>query len=218
MTCHFFTNGITDKINTVGNSVRKIIGKLSTLFIMLITKEITDGTFRRYFSESSGTIHFPIVLLITVLYRKNHWWIENHLWYLTVSENFWLNSKFKINIIDGITDRMIKNINILLSVGKCPNKKPRIPNFTTDPSPFFFFFFFFLFFSSLLNSFSSPPCSGMSSSSSFSSLSPLLLLFFSMLRYVFFFFLIFSSQFFLISILYECFFFLFLVSPATILR
>jgi len=153
--------------------------------------ELSVGIF-----QSSRTIHFPIVLLITVLYRKNHWWIENHLWYLTVSENFWLNSKFKINIIDGITDRMIKNINILLSVGKCPNKKPRIPNFTTDPSPFFFFFFFLLFFSSLLNSFSSPPCSGMSSSSSFSSLSPQLLLFFSMLRYVFSFLIFFFSVFF----------------------
>ena len=152
-----FTNGITDRINTVGNSIRKIIGKL---FIMLITKRITDGTIRRYFSESSGTIHFPIALLITVLYRKNHRRIENCQWYLAVSENFWLNSNFKLNITDGITGRMIKNINILLSVGKCPNKKPRISNFTTDPSPFFFFFFFF----------SSPLCSGMSSSSSFSSL------------------------------------------------
>jgi hypothetical protein len=72
----FFTNGITDEINSVGNSVSKIIGKLSTLFIMLITKGITDGTFRRYFIESSGTIHFSIALLITVLYKQNHRQIE----------------------------------------------------------------------------------------------------------------------------------------------
>jgi hypothetical protein len=39
---------------------------------MLITKGITDGTFRRYFTESSKTIRFPIALLITVLYRQNH--------------------------------------------------------------------------------------------------------------------------------------------------
>ena len=51
---------------------------------MLITKGITDGTFRRYFIESSGTIHFPIALLITVLYKQNHQRIEN----LAVSENF----------------------------------------------------------------------------------------------------------------------------------
>jgi len=63
-------------IFTVGNFVCKIVGELSTLFIMLITKEITDGTFRRYFTESSGTIHFLIALLITVLYRQNHRPIE----------------------------------------------------------------------------------------------------------------------------------------------
>jgi hypothetical protein len=43
---------------------------------MLITKGITDGTFRRYFTESSETIHFPIALLITVLYKQNHRRIE----------------------------------------------------------------------------------------------------------------------------------------------
>jgi len=43
---------------------------------MLITKGITDGTFRRYFIESSGTIHFPIALLIIVLYKQNHRRIE----------------------------------------------------------------------------------------------------------------------------------------------
>jgi hypothetical protein len=63
-----FTNGITDGINSVG--------KLWTLFIMSITKGITNEKFHRYFPESSGTVHFSIVLLITVLYRQNHWWIE----------------------------------------------------------------------------------------------------------------------------------------------
>ena len=64
------------KKNDVGNSVSKIIDKLSILFIMWITKGIIDETFRRYFTESSETIHFPIALLITVLYRQNHWRIE----------------------------------------------------------------------------------------------------------------------------------------------
>jgi hypothetical protein len=40
------------------------------------TKGITNGKFRRYFSESSGTIHFPIVLLIVVLYIQNYRRIE----------------------------------------------------------------------------------------------------------------------------------------------
>jgi hypothetical protein len=59
-----FTNGITDGINSVG----KFVGKLWTLFIMSITKGITDGQFRRHFPESSRTVHFPIALLIVVLY------------------------------------------------------------------------------------------------------------------------------------------------------
>jgi hypothetical protein len=42
----------------------------------LITKGIIDGTFRQYFTESFGTIRFPIALLITILYRQNHWRIE----------------------------------------------------------------------------------------------------------------------------------------------
>jgi hypothetical protein len=50
-------------------SVGKNIGKRCTLFIMSITKGITDGKFRRYFPESSETVHFSIALLITVLYR-----------------------------------------------------------------------------------------------------------------------------------------------------
>jgi hypothetical protein len=39
---------------------------------MSITKGIIDGPFRRYFPESTGTVHFPIALLIIVLYRQNH--------------------------------------------------------------------------------------------------------------------------------------------------
>jgi hypothetical protein len=43
---------------------------------MSITKGITDGIFRRYFPESSKTVHFPIALLIVVLYWQNHRQIE----------------------------------------------------------------------------------------------------------------------------------------------
>jgi len=46
---------------------------------MLITKGIIDGMFRRYFTENSGTIHFPIALLIIVIYRQNHRRIEKSL-------------------------------------------------------------------------------------------------------------------------------------------
>jgi hypothetical protein len=57
-------------------SVGKFIGKLWTLFIISITKGITDGIFHRYFPESSRIIHFPIALLIVVLYGQNHRRIE----------------------------------------------------------------------------------------------------------------------------------------------
>jgi len=43
---------------------------------MSITKEITNEKFCQYFPESSGTIHFPIALLITVFYKQNHKRIE----------------------------------------------------------------------------------------------------------------------------------------------
>jgi len=43
---------------------------------MLITKGITDGKFRQYVPERSETVHFPIALLIIVLYRQNHQRIE----------------------------------------------------------------------------------------------------------------------------------------------
>jgi len=52
------------------------VGKLRTLFIMSITKGITDEMFCRYFSESSKTVHFSIALLIVVLYGQNHQRIE----------------------------------------------------------------------------------------------------------------------------------------------
>jgi hypothetical protein len=75
-----FTNGITDGIYSVGNSVvksvGKSVGKLWTLFIMSITKGITNGNFRWYFPESSRTVHFPIALLIVVFYGQNHRHIE----------------------------------------------------------------------------------------------------------------------------------------------
>jgi hypothetical protein len=50
-------------------SIGKSVGKLWTLFIMSIIKGITNRKFCRYFTESSGTVHFPIALLIAVLYR-----------------------------------------------------------------------------------------------------------------------------------------------------
>jgi len=58
----FFTNEITDGIKSVGNFVDKML----TLFIMSITDGITNEKFRRYFPESSGNVHSPIVLLITI--------------------------------------------------------------------------------------------------------------------------------------------------------
>jgi hypothetical protein len=43
---------------------------------MSITKKIIDGKFRQYFSKSSRTVHFSIVLLIIILYKQNHQRIE----------------------------------------------------------------------------------------------------------------------------------------------
>jgi hypothetical protein len=43
---------------------------------MSITKGITNENFRQYFPESSRTIHFPIALLIVVLYGQTHRQIE----------------------------------------------------------------------------------------------------------------------------------------------
>ena len=63
-----FTNGITDGITngifSVGNSVGTFVGKLWTLFIMLITKGITDGKFRRYFPESKSPTYWKVVGVI----------------------------------------------------------------------------------------------------------------------------------------------------------
>jgi hypothetical protein len=91
-----YTNRITDRINS--------IGKLLTLFIISITKGITNRKFHRYFLESSKIVHFQIALLITVLYRQNHWRVEviSVIW--RISKKFWLNWKFKLNITYGITD------------------------------------------------------------------------------------------------------------------
>jgi len=51
---------------SIGNSVGKIVSKLLTLFIMSITKGISNEKFCRYFQESSRTVYFLIALLITV--------------------------------------------------------------------------------------------------------------------------------------------------------
>jgi hypothetical protein len=47
MTCHFYQRNYRRKILSVNS-----VGKLWTLFIMSITKGITNGIFRRYFPES----------------------------------------------------------------------------------------------------------------------------------------------------------------------
>jgi hypothetical protein len=78
----------------------KFVGKPWTLFIMSITKGITNEKFCRYFSESSGTVHFLITLLITVLYRQNHRRIEKSS---MLFDNF-LRFFIKLNITDKITD------------------------------------------------------------------------------------------------------------------
>jgi hypothetical protein len=69
MTCHFYQRNYRQ--NLFCWSVGKSVGKLWILFIKSITNGITNGIFRRYFSESSRTVHLPIALLIVVLYRKN---------------------------------------------------------------------------------------------------------------------------------------------------
>jgi len=70
-------------------SFGKSVGKLWILFIMSIIKGITDGIFHRYFPESSRTVHFPVALLIVVLYGQNHDELKSHRCYLAV---FWKNS------------------------------------------------------------------------------------------------------------------------------
>jgi len=62
-TCHFYQQ----------NYLRNL---LWILFIMSITKGITDETFRRYFSESSEIVHFSIALLIIIIHEQNHQHIE----------------------------------------------------------------------------------------------------------------------------------------------
>jgi hypothetical protein len=71
----FLPTELPTKFIPLVKSIGKLVGKLWTLFIMSITKGITDGIFHRYFLKSSITVHFPIAPLIVVLYRQNHWWI-----------------------------------------------------------------------------------------------------------------------------------------------
>ena len=42
----------------------------------MMTCHFYQQNYRRYFPESSGTVHFPIALLITIFYRQNYRWIE----------------------------------------------------------------------------------------------------------------------------------------------
>jgi len=51
MTCHFYQQNYRRNFSSV-NSLDNYVGKLWILFIMSITKGITDGIFRRYFPES----------------------------------------------------------------------------------------------------------------------------------------------------------------------
>jgi hypothetical protein len=67
MTCHFYQRNYQQRISSV-KSIGKFVGKLWTLFIMSIIKGIIDEIFRRYFSESSKTVHFLTAVLIVVLY------------------------------------------------------------------------------------------------------------------------------------------------------
>jgi len=71
MTCHFYRRIYRRNYRrnyrrkySLGNSVSKFVGKLWTLFIMLITKGITDGKFRRYFPESKSPTDWKVVSVI----------------------------------------------------------------------------------------------------------------------------------------------------------
>ena len=59
-----FTNGITDGFTDGIYSVGKFVGKLWTLFIMLITKGITDEIFHRYFPESKSPTDWKVIGVI----------------------------------------------------------------------------------------------------------------------------------------------------------
>jgi hypothetical protein len=65
---------------------------------MSITNGITDRSFRRYFSESSRTVHFPIVLLIVVLYRQNHRRIEKSSVFVARVRRRWQKHPLSISI------------------------------------------------------------------------------------------------------------------------
>ena len=70
-------------INTNGNTEGITVGKKfktkqkKKWWRVIFTNGITDGIVRRYFPESFKTVHFPIALLIVVLYGQNHRRIEN---------------------------------------------------------------------------------------------------------------------------------------------
>jgi len=96
-------------------SVGKTIGKLWTLFIMSITKRITNGIFLRYFLESSGTVHFPnCTVNYCSLQTKSptDWKVVGVIWLF--SEKFKLNKKIKLNITDRITDRFKLKIVVMI--------------------------------------------------------------------------------------------------------
>ena len=108
LTCHFYQRNYRWNY-----SVGKFVGKLWTLFIMSITKGITDGIFRRYFLESSRTVHFPIALLIAVLYGQNHRRIEKSP---VLFGGFWKNSidlKFSFKYYKG-NHRRIEKLSVIV--------------------------------------------------------------------------------------------------------
>jgi hypothetical protein len=68
-------------------------------------KKIKTKKFRRYFSESSGTVHFLTTLLIVVLYRRNHRRIKkSSVLFGVFFEKFQLIYNFQLNLTDEITD------------------------------------------------------------------------------------------------------------------
>ena len=97
---------------------------------------------------------------------------------MAVSEKFLRNWKFKLNITDVITDRIIKKLILIFNYPSVnpsltrPNKnitRDRLISSSSSSSSLYvknINIYFFLFFSFLI-SFSFPPCSGMSSSSFF---------------------------------------------------
>jgi len=69
-----FTDGNIPSVYTKGITVEKKIKTKQKKMMTcqdLPTESPTDFV-RRYFSENSTTVHFPITLLIVVLYGQNH--------------------------------------------------------------------------------------------------------------------------------------------------